>query len=256
MIYLTPTLCSRMNALVGVMNGNVKRYIVRYERMSLSDAEESDPYLLSLSLQRYANSQVGDIVIWGDSLTYGTGSKLGMTFGEYIQERTSGWVAVNGYPGKPSTQIKNSCVGTTRYANAKPIVWIGRNGAGVTGTPIGTDWNLTARTQIKQDIADCLSQYQSDGIVVGIPNGDYASEYFGTTRCTNLNILNGELAALYGPNFVDAKAILLASGDGSTGDNTDLANGVPPRSKRSDSVHLNNAGYALIADAVVAILNA
>jgi lysophospholipase L1-like esterase len=52
---------------------------------------------------------------------------------------------------------------------------------------------------------------------------------------------------VYGPRFVDVLAALRVAVDGSPEDAADVAAGYVPRSKRSDPVHLNDAGYAIVA---------
>ena len=62
--------------------------------------------------------------------------------------------------------------------------------------------------------------------------------------------INATLASLYGARYVDLMAALLGAGNGSTQDNTDIANGLIPTSLRADRVHLNAAGYGVVANAV------
>ncbi|MDX3927128.1 MAG: hypothetical protein QHC90_15135 [Shinella sp.] len=69
-------------------------------------------------------------------------------------------------------------------------------------------------------------------------------------RIAVLRDLNAELAARHGSRFADLYALLRAGGDGSAQDNADIAAGYIPRSLRSDQVHLNDAGYALVAQAM------
>lgn len=64
--------------------------------------------------------------------------------------------------------------------------------------------------------------------------------------------LNARLSARYGSRFVDLMGLLQAANDGSGNDLADIAAGYVPRSKRSDAVHLNNAGYAVVAGAMYA----
>lgn len=60
---------------------------------------------------------------------------------------------------------------------------------------------------------------------------------------------NAALAATYGACFVDLLQALKDAHDGSPGDLSDVGNGWVPRSLRADTIHPNDAGYAIVADA-------
>ncbi len=63
--------------------------------------------------------------------------------------------------------------------------------------------------------------------------------------------LNGVLAATYGSRFVDLYDVLQDADDGSAEDLADIAAGFVPRSLRSDAIHLNDEGYAIVAETLV-----
>lgn len=57
-----------------------------------------------------------------------------------------------------------------------------------------------------------------------------------------------DLCTTYGGYYIDAQAILAAHGDGTAGDNADIAAGVCPRSlMEADAVHVNATGNAWVA---------
>jgi lysophospholipase L1-like esterase len=64
--------------------------------------------------------------------------------------------------------------------------------------------------------------------------------------------VNANLASVYGTRFVDCLAALQAANDGSPGDLADIAAGYSPRSLRFDGLHLNSAGYTVVANALYA----
>ncbi|KRB61910.1 hypothetical protein ASE04_20600 [Rhizobium sp. Root708] len=61
--------------------------------------------------------------------------------------------------------------------------------------------------------------------------------------------LNADLAVRYGARYVDLHAALVAAANATTGDQADIATGLVPRSLRSDGLHLNDVGYAVVAAA-------
>lgn len=108
-------------------------------------------------------------------------------------------------------------------------LWLGRNGADAGYTIAG-------------DIAACVAK-QPRSLVAGVTmsTGDSAGAIAG------LAAVNAALAATYGDRYVDLMAALVAAGDGSANDLADIAAGYVPRSLRADAVHLNDAGYAVVA---------
>ncbi|WP_196259686.1 SGNH/GDSL hydrolase family protein [Pelagibacterium limicola] len=115
------------------------------------------------------------------------------------------------------------------------LIWAGRNNSG----------NPAA---VKADIAAMIAHLGHGRYLVGaILNG--GTEITGTSAHAAITALNAELAALYGARFVDLRAALIAAGD-PTADAADIANDVMPASLRSDHIHLNDAGYGVVAEAI------
>ncbi len=91
-------------------------------------------------------------------------------------------------------------------------------------------------------------------IIMGSPAAE--SWVPGTPQHTAIRNWNAWLKATYPDNYAidaegrDTLARLVASGNGSAGDNADAANGVTPRSlrKANDPLHLNTAGQQILAD--------
>lgn len=73
-------------------------------------------------------------------------------------------------------------------------------------------------------------------------------------QIASIQALNATLASTYGSRYIDVLGWLQAHGDNSANDNADIAAGYTPRSLRFDSLHLNDAGYALVAQKVFSAL--
>lgn len=69
-------------------------------------------------------------------------------------------------------------------------------------------------------------------------------------RVEAIEQFNAELAQAYPGHFLDALGALQQADDGTANDAADIAAGLVPRSLRTDDVHLNDAGYAVIAGLV------
>ena len=115
-------------------------------------------------------------------------------------------------------------------------LWLGRNGA-------------QAGRSVPGDIAAAVASLGHNRYLVG---GILPSTADSGAGLAHLTTLNGQLAAAYGDRFVNLLAVLTAAANGSADDSSDVAAGFVPRSLRSDHLHLNDAGYALVAQAFYA----
>lgn len=119
-------------------------------------------------------------------------------------------------------------------------LWLGRNGA-------------AADHNIFDDIAAAVASLGHQRFLVGsvLPSANDSAD-----AVDRWIALNARLGATYGDHFVDIVGALQAAGDGSADDTADLAKHIIPRSLRSDAIHLNARGYAIVArvfhDATVA----
>lgn len=78
----------------------------------------------------------------------------------------------------------------------------------------------------------------------------------GSDTYNNMILMHTALKKKYKDRYVDVWSMLVTSYDPSNAqDVIDFNNGVIPSSKRSDSTHLNDAGYLLVAQSVAAKLN-
>ncbi|NKN34892.1 hypothetical protein HFC70_00830 [Agrobacterium sp. a22-2] len=112
-------------------------------------------------------------------------------------------------------------------------IWSGRN-------------DYIASATVKANIAAMIASLgHTRFLVASVLNA--SGEGTGSSALDTITALNADLAGLYGRRFVDLRAALLANHNGSSGDLEDIAAGIPPRSLRSDNIHLSDAGYAVVA---------
>lgn len=127
-----------------------------------------------------------------------------------------------------------------------PITWLGRN-----------NFSIPTMQQIIDDTKACIARYASNPqrfIVMGIIND--AGEPSGNGNWTAIQTINNALETLYPDNYIDIRSVLIREGLAIAGitataqDLIDIANDVIPSSLRSDTTHLNTAGYGVVAFAV------
>jgi lysophospholipase L1-like esterase len=173
---------------------------------------------------------------WGDSLTAGAGST---PYTATLGILRNAEVFNMGVSGETSTQIKTRMVADTPKLPLYVLIWAGRN-------------NTADPTTIKADIASMVAALgHTHYLVLSILNQDVASEWSGGATYTTITTLNNDLAALYPNNYLDVRAVLVAAyAPGNAQDVIDHGHDVSPSSLRSDGLHLNTAGYTIVANAV------
>lgn len=148
----------------------------------------------------------------------------------------------NGVGGETSTQIATRMVAATPFTKSLPtIIWAGRN-------------NYSDATTVKADIASMVAALgHANYLVLSVLNGEDADEYIGGADYATITQLNADLAATYGAHFVDVRSHLVSLYDPNDAqDVIDHNHDIPPASLRSDTLHMNNAGYAVVAALVYA----
>lgn len=130
---------------------------------------------------------------------------------------------------------------TDRDANTF-IFWIGRNNS---ARPHETYAELHAAI-------DHIKSLNARFLIVSVTNG--AGESAGSPYYFGVINLNSLLRLEFPNEFVDIRSLLIRSASSDAGDQADRAADIPPRSLRSDSVHFNDAGQQIIADALAAEL--
>lgn len=178
------------------------------------------------------DNTITPIYAWGDSLTGGAGQ---VPYPTALQSQTFFSVTNKGYPSESSTQIKDRMLSEPSNYSKSVVIWIGRN-------------NYNAPNIVKADIATMVSALgHTRYLIVGIINGDYATEYAGQAGWLVINQLNADLKALYGKRFVDIRPYLVSLKTNSAQDLIDFANDVPPASLRIDPLHLTSLGYEKVS---------
>ena len=201
----------------------------------ITDLEENTATVAQMSATEAVDNST--IRFYGDSLTNGLGiatypSKVGAL---------SGYQTLNfGIGGETSTQIRTRLVADTTRVNMPTVIWAGRN-------------NFQSPATVKADVAAMVAALGHNRyLVLGVTNATQADEYAGQAYHTTITQLNTDLAAIYGTRFIDIRTILVNSGTGTGQDLTDKNNDAIPLSLRTDTIHLNRLGNAVVANAVYA----
>ena len=179
---------------------------------------------------------------WGDSLTAGSGAPAGMSYLEQFQTLSGQAIYKQGWGGSNSTWIKDQfLLQTNHWGDQYIIIWSGRN-------------NYNAPATVKADIAAMVAHMTTTNyLIMGILNGNYASEIKGQSGYNTITTLNADLAATYGDKFLDIRRLLVDSyNPASNLDVIDFNNDIVPSSLRADNIHLTAAGYGIVAQKVYA----
>ena len=165
---------------------------------------------------------------WGDSLTAGSGASAGMSYLEQFQTLSGQAIYKQGWGGSNSTWIKDQfLLQSSHWGDQYIIIWSGRN-------------NYSSPATVKADIAAMVAHMTTTNyLVMGILNGNYASEFKGQSGYNTITTLNSDLAATYGNKFLDIRRILVDSYNPAlTQDRIDFTNDIVPTSLRADNIHL------------------
>lgn len=142
-----------------------------------------------------------------------------------------------------------------RLKTATQILWYGRNNVGTTGA----EDDIIASLDSSIAYITAPVRYVIVGVLIA------ASENKGTKNYDQAVAINAKLAAKYGEFFVEMTAptdaeMAAISYTPTTADLTDLANMNFPRGMRmditNDDIHLNDKGYLIVANRVIAKLKA
>jgi lysophospholipase L1-like esterase len=135
------------------------------------------------------------------------------------------------------------------------VFWYGRN-----DFPTGVSDFATAKANVKAALAASiayLKPLEKKFVVLSVINRNIAAEYAGQPTYQAIVDLNEELKALYPRHFLDVRRLLVRSYDPEQPqDVIDFGNDIPPTSLSSDGLHLNAAGYGIVAQAVANFITA
>jgi lysophospholipase L1-like esterase len=185
-----------------------------------------------------------EMASWGASLTAGNQDGTGVTYPGVLAKITGMTVYNGGISGQTSTQIAKRMLADTARHCEITITWAGRN-------------NFTHQDQILMDHASMISALTCPRrfVVLSILNG--TGEPKGTAAYAQILADNKALQAAYPDNFLDIRAVLVAHYDPARKqDVADHDADLPPASLRADSLHMNAAGYTLVAQTVADKLRA
>ena len=178
------------------------------------------------------------LICWGDSLTSGEGASLKHDYPSLLQTVFDREAYNGGVGGQTSTQIETRMLARRLGLNGGvTIIWAGRN-------------NYLDPKRVESDIAAMIASLPSGAhyLVLDIPNGDYPGEHKGQQNYRILVGLNADLARIYADRYVPIREYLVSLFDRSNArDVQDHDWDIVPSSLRADNIHLNDAGYALVA---------
>jgi lysophospholipase L1-like esterase len=180
------------------------------------------------------------VTAWGDSLTAGSG---GTPYPTQFAALSGTTTYNRGVGGETSTQIMNRFLAEPARWGDFTVIWSGRNNV------------YTEPAVVQSDIADMVAHLTtSNYLVLSVLNGNYGGyDSVGGAGYALITGLNSNLASTYGSRFVDIRSILVNSYDPALSqDVSDFARDIVPTSLRSDNIHLNTAGYKIVADTVYA----
>lgn len=189
------------------------------------------PTVMSLTAVNNAAAGPAPLACWGDSLTFGTGAS---PTGNYpFNLRFSRWptsaVLNGGVGGDTSTQIRARMTVDTIHIPWTTVFWAGRN-------------NFADPATVMADIAAMVAYLgHRRFIVMSVINRADGTESTGSTAYNQIIALNAMLQAAYPLNYFDIRTMLVTA-SGGTGDAYSMA-------WSYDGLHLNNTGYAYVAQA-------
>lgn len=182
-----------------------------------------------------------NILTSGSAFTGSTSGSVAGVEGTITTDASGNWTFRRESTGPDVAVPANALFTIAETAQLRPRIawiWSGRN-------------DYTAPATVKANIAAMIASLgHTRFLVASVLNA--SGEGTGSSALDTITALNADLAGLYGRRFVDLRAALLANHNGSSGDLDDIAAGIPPRSLRSDGIHLNDAGYAVVAGAMQA----
>lgn len=195
-----------------------------------------------------ASSGQTDVACWGDSLTAGQQFTIESdhAYPTVLQDQTGRFCYNGGINGETSSSIKNRQVATinTDYRSRINVFWAGRN-------------NYTDPTTVKADIATMVAtQTSGKYIVLSVLNSQAADNATGQSGYNTITTLNSDLATLYGTNYYDTRAELVALGAPGQpyADATHYPLDQLSSTLTSDGLHLLDPGYVVVASRIASII--
>lgn len=191
-----------------------------------------------------SSTYAAGIATWGDSLTRGNGSSLTTRDNSYpgrLAALSSRWVFNGGIGGQTSTEVRSRLIAATDKYSRATIIWVGRN-------------NPTAPATVLADVAAMVAALgHMRYLVLSVTGAELGAAEYAPSGATYLDIatINSGFSSAYGTRYVDVRSYLVSLyNPGVPQDVTDFGHDIPPSTLRSDTVHLNDAGYQAVANKV------
>ncbi|WP_235023359.1 SGNH/GDSL hydrolase family protein [Caballeronia glebae] len=133
------------------------------------------------------------------------------------------------------------------YDTWTALIWVGRNNG----------YDIPTVLADVKSIVQWLKPTGAHFVVLSILKGDFSDEYAGGEVAKYLDDLNASLKTAYPDNFIDVETPLVNSFNPSLPqDVLDHSRNIPPSSLRYDVIHLNDAGYKIVAEQVKSLISA
>lgn len=233
------------NFRISFRNGDLLVWHPQVEEVAANDGRTPGAYTATGARTATSAARTGKpsglISCWGDSLTEGAGGKPYPAILAEALPAGQRTVFNCGIGGQKSGQIAQRFHATSERFADTSVIWAGRNNYGETDA-------------ILADIEGMVDSLTTDHyLVLAILNME--GETAGGGALAAIDRLNRGLERRYPGHFLDIRRILVDAYDAKLpGDVSDHAADLPPRSLRSDAIHLNSAGYRLVAERVQAAL--
>lgn len=180
-------------------------------------------------------------ICWGDSLTSGYGATYRHKYSDLLFDLYHRPTINRGVPSETSTQIAHRMLARVKGEGPEAaIIWAGRN-------------NGWRPDEVEADIAAMVGSLTpgSKYLVLSVLTADEPGERRGEEGYSLFQRLNADLSRLYGPRYVAIRDELIANANLRwTEDAADVAADIVPRSLRTDTVHLNDHGQAIVAQMI------
>lgn len=213
---------------------------------ALTASEKSS--LTSYMLRRRRTILRHCIAVWGDSMAGGAGASSAetqwSTLLQYLFSPTRDRIN-SSTGGHTSAQVRAAVEADTIYRESVNILFDKRNYEETVA-----DW--------LSNTAASIAHFSGHYIVMSCTTG--SGEGFGTDYYSEAMEINASLASNYPNNYLDIRSYLISDGLTDAGitptaqDLIDIAADTIPESLRSDTVHLNDAGQAVVAQKVYEFL--
>jgi lysophospholipase L1-like esterase len=187
-------------------------------------------------------------VAWGDSLTAGfNASSAAAAYPQVLSGLLGRDVGNGGVGGETSTQITTRALADILDANRIALIWMGLNDTD--GNSANTSAIISTILSNITSVINHMSGQTQRFAVMSLLTGD--TEFPGATApgdgfYTQKLAINSALASAYPSNYLDIRSLLISASGGTY---------FPGASYRSDTIHLNDTGYAYVAAQVKAFIN-